>query len=138
MTRLRPHLATLVARLWRADAPLTATGLLMLALFAACVAGLWADPRSITNAPAWLKPGKFAISIAIYTLTLAWIFSFLPEWRRTRRWAGAVSVVVFVLEIALIAVQAWRGTASHFNVGTALDATLFAIMGTGIVLQTLA
>ena len=34
----------------------------------------------IGGAPAWLKPAKFAASIAIYTLTLAWVFTYLPEW----------------------------------------------------------
>ena len=64
---------------------LTFTGLLMLVVLAASLAGLWLDPRVITGAPAWLKPVKFAISIAIYTLTLVWVFTYLPEWARTRR-----------------------------------------------------
>ena len=42
-----------------------------------------------------------------------------------------------VLEIAIIGTQAWRGTTSHFNVGTPLDAVLFTIMGAAIVIQTL-
>jgi hypothetical protein len=42
-----------------------------------------------------------------------------------------------VLEIAIIGGQAWRGTTSHFNVGTVSDAALFGIMGLAIVIQTL-
>ena len=42
-----------------------------------------------------------------------------------------------VLEMAIIATQAWRGTTSHFNVATPLDAVLFTIMGRAIVIQTL-
>ena len=54
-------------RLWQTDRPLTAVGLLMLGALAASLAGLWLDPRVITGAPAWLKPAKFAASIAIYS-----------------------------------------------------------------------
>jgi hypothetical protein len=134
----RRRLTSTVSNLWNADAPLTALGLAMLALFVAAVAGLLLDGRTITNAPAWLKPAKFAISIAIYALTLAWIFSYLPAWRRTRFWAGRVMVAMFVLEIVIIAAQAWRGTTSHFNVATVLDGLLFTTMGIGILVQTLA
>jgi len=129
---------TTLRRLWITNAPLTATGLLMLAGLAAALAGLWIDPRIITGAPAWLKPAKFAISTAIYTLTLAWMFTYLPDWVRTRRIVGWASAVILTFEVGAIYAQAWRGTTSHFNVGTPLDATLFAAMGLGIVMQLLA
>jgi hypothetical protein len=116
--------------------PLTVVGLLMLAALAASVVGLIVDPRIITGAPAWLKPAKFAISIAIYVFTLEWIFTQVPAWTRTRRVVSWVSAIVFVLELAIIDLQAWRGTTSHFNVGTPLDAVLFATMGAAIVVQT--
>ena len=74
----------LISRLWQADAPLTGVGLLMIVILAASIVGLAIDPRSITGAPAWLKPAKFAASIAIYTLTLAWVFTFLRDWTKTR------------------------------------------------------
>ena len=41
-----------------------------------------------------------------------------------------------MLEVAIIAAQAWRGTTSHFNVSTPLNAVLFAVMGTAILIQT--
>lgn len=124
-------------RLWQGSAPLTAAGLLMLVVLAISLVGLAVDPRIITGAPAWLKPAKFAVSTAIYMLTLAWIFTLLPEWPRMRRVVGWVTAVILVLEVAIIDTQAWRGTTSHFNVGTVLDGVLFTIMGLAIVLQTL-
>jgi hypothetical protein len=127
-----------LTRLWRVDRLLTATGLLLLALLVPSVLGLWLGPRLITGAPAWLKPAKFALSTGIYTLTLAWVFSYVPDWPRTRRFVGRTTAMVLLLEVAIVDLQAWRGTTSHFNVGTALDAALFAIMGLAIVAQTLA
>jgi hypothetical protein len=134
MLRVRAWLT----RLWRTDRPLTAVALAMTGALAASLFGLWLDPRTIDGAPAWLKPAKFGASTAIYSLTLAWMFQYLPAWRRTRRTVGWITAVVFVVEVAIIDLQAWRGTTSHFNVSTPLDGALFGIMGLAIGLQTLA
>lgn len=128
---------TMIRTLWQSDARLTGVGLLMLAALAATGVGLVLDPREILGAPAWMKPAKFAASIAIYTITLAWVFTYLPEWTRTRRVVSWITAVTLVLEIVIIDVQAWRGTTSHFNVGTLLDGVLFTIMGLAIFVQTL-
>jgi hypothetical protein len=127
----------MVSRFWKGSAPLTATGLLMLVVLAGAIIGLAVDPRTITGAPAWLKPAKFAASIAIYTLTLAWIFSLVPEWTRTRRIVGWTTAVTLVLEIVLIGMQAFRGTTSHFNFATLFDGVVFTVMGAAILVQTL-
>jgi len=108
--------AALLDRLWRASPPLTAVGTLMLVVAGASLVGLLVDPRIITGAPAWLKPFKFAVSTAIYSLTLAWILERLPDWPRVRRVVAWTTAIVFVLEVAIIDAQAWRGTTSHFNV----------------------
>jgi hypothetical protein len=124
-------------RLWHADRTLTASAFLMLGALAAFVVGLLVDPRVITGAPAWLKPAKFAISTAIYMLTLAWIFTYLSEWPKVRTLVGRGTAAIFIIEVAIIAMQAWRGTTSHFNVSTPFNATMFAVMGSAIVVQTL-
>ena len=125
-------------RLWHTDGPLTLTGLLMIGASALFALGLLFDTRTITGAPAWLKPLKFGISTAIDSFTLAWIFTFLPAWRRTRQTVSWITAVVIVAEVAIIALQAWRGTSSHFNISTPANAALFATMGAAIVLQTVA
>jgi hypothetical protein len=137
---LRPLAATtptLLTRLWQADRLLTGTGLLLLAVLVPSLVGLWVDPRLITGAPAWLKPSKFAFSTAVYSLTLAWVFTYLRGWIRTRRIVGRTTAAVMLLEVGLIDLQAWRGTTSHFNVGTPLDAIIFSVMGLAILVQTL-
>ena len=126
----------MLQRMWRTSPELIATAALMGVVLAGALAGLAIDSRVITGAPAWLKPAKFAVSIAIYTVTLAWIFTRFPEWPRMRRIIGWITALTMVLEMTIIATQAWRGTTSHFNVGTPLDAVLFSIMGGAIVMQT--
>jgi hypothetical protein len=133
-----PRLRAELDRLWRTDRALTAYGVVMLGVFVLTLPLIAADPRTIAGAPAWLKPAKFAISTTLYSLTLAWLFRFVPEWRRVRRFVSATTVAVFLVEIPLIDLQAWRGTTSHFNVATPFDAALFAIMGLAIVVQTAA
>ena len=120
-------------RLWKASQPLTAVGLLMLAVFAASLTAMAVDQTRILGAPTWLKPAKFAISSAIYLFTLAWIATFLPDRRRLTTTVGWLTAVIITLEVAIVDIQAARGVTSHYNVGTALDAALFSAMGIGII-----
>jgi hypothetical protein len=133
VTRIRSGLS----RVWQADRVLTASALLMLGALAVFLAGMVLDPRVVTGGPVWLKPAKFAASTAIYMFTLAWVFTYLGDWPRVRRVIGRGSAAIFVAEVAVIALQAWRGTTSHFNVSTPLDAVLFSFMGGAILIQTL-
>ena len=134
---VRSAAAALRDRLWQGSPPLTVVGVLMLVVAGASVVAMLVDPRIITGAPAWLKPFKFAISIALYSLTLAWIFGFLPDWPSVRRVVGWMTAIVLVLEVVLIDAQAWRGTTSHFNVSTTVNAVIFYVMGAAILTQTL-
>ena len=119
--------------LWNASRPLTAAGLGMLVVLVASLAAMVIDPRVVTGAPAWLKPAKFALSTAIYALTLAWLFTYLPARLRLTRLVGWGTTLILILEVALIDMQAARGVTSHFNVATAFDAIVFSVMGAAIV-----
>ena len=120
--------------LWQSSRSLTSVATLMVVAFVLSLAGIMIDDRVIGGAPAWQKPAKFAISTAIYSFTLAWVFTYLPEWRRLKRIAGFLTAAILVLEVAIIDVQAARGVASHFNLATSLDSTLYGIMGTAILI----
>src|SRR6187397_2810965 len=98
MTRTFERYRDLLSTLWRASAPLTAAAVVLLGLLAVSLAGLLLDPRVITGAPAWLKPAKFAISTAVYSLTLAWVLQALPAWPRVRAVVGWTTAVVFAIE----------------------------------------
>jgi hypothetical protein len=128
----------MLRKIWFNNPPLAAVSLLMFAAFLCALAGLYLDPRTITGAPAWLKPAKFGISTTIYTGTLAWLFGHITVWPRFKRAMGAIIAAVVVVEVAIIDVQAARGTTSHFNVGTLFDATLWGIMAVAILVLWLA
>jgi hypothetical protein len=125
-------MTSLWKKLWTESAPLTACCILMLAVFVVSAAGIFIDPRIITGAPAWLKPAKFAISTAIFSGSIAWLFQYLTVWPRLKRASGWMLTIILVLEVALIDVQAARGMTSHFNVSTTADSILFEIMGIAI------
>lgn len=118
--------------------PLVVVAGVMSALAVVFAVSMVADPRTIEGAPAWLKPAKFAVSTALYAATLAWVLGHLPAWPRLARTAAHVTAWVFVVEVALVALQAGRGTLSHFNTATLLDGAIFSVMGVAIALQTLA
>ena len=125
---------SVLARLWRINAPLTLAGLAMLATLVVASGGLIVDPRQITGAPAWMKPAKFAVSLGIYAFTLVWMVGHLRgRLRVLGRLAASVTAVAVLVEEAIITVQVVRGVASHFNNTTALDSSLFGVMGLTIM-----
>jgi hypothetical protein len=119
----------LIAGVWRRNPPLVALVLSMLVVAAVALLGLVVDPRVIIGAPAWMKPLKFAVSIAIYGTTLLWMLTFIPDRPRV---VAAVSWGVFLglgIEMVLIVMQVLRNTTSHFNQETPFDAAVFTAMG---------
>ena len=108
-------------------------GLLCLLLVGVAGAGLLLDPRLINGAPAWAKPFKFSISIAIYCLTLAWLLGFVQGHPRLVGAIAGVTTAGLVGELGIILVQVVRGTTSHFNISTPLDLALWSSMGLLII-----
>ncbi len=86
--------------------------------------GAWAGPAS------WRKPIVFSLSFAMTLWAVGWVLDRMPHPRPrlagVLAWAFAVSSTI---ETGLIAMQTWRGRASHFNVAAPGDAAVFAIMG---------
>jgi hypothetical protein len=116
------------ASAWHGPLSYCAAALAVLAV--GCAIGLAVDGRTLMGQGVWLKPIKFAISLGLYALTLAWMIGQAQRWRRTLWWLGTVTVGGFLLpEITAITFQAARGVRSHFNFATGLDETVFMIMG---------
>jgi len=126
-----------VAELWRRDPILSGLAALHGVLFVAFVAGTVLDPTTVNGEPAWLKPAKFAGSIALVGATLAWIGTHLPVRDRTRRRVSLVVASGMVIEITMIGGQAARGVGSHFNQSTAFDTVVSVMMGVIIVVVML-
>ena len=126
-----------IRRLWHSHAPLTFLAGMTALLTLFFVVGVFADPRTIAGAPAWLKPVKFGVSITLYTLTITWMLGFVKTERLwKRRLVNAIGwtvAVTFVAEMAPITLQVLRGEASHFNIATPLDTLLWSLMGVAII-----
>ena len=121
---------TLLADARRGHAGLYWTAVVMTVL-AVITAGLaMIDQRTLVGAPLWFKPLKFSISIALYSLALAWMLGQLKE-RAMRRTAWVI-VAGLVLEMVIIVGQAARGQMSHFSDDGGVGTVLFAIMGATI------
>lgn len=109
--------------------PLMAMVLVCMVLLLVSGVGLLLDGRTINGESVWLKPAKFAISIAVYNTSLAWLLHLTHRWRRVGWWMGTFIAVVGVAEMAAIIGQAARGRMSHFNAATPMDAALYSFMG---------
>lgn len=117
-----------VRPLWRTSPPLVLSAAALGSLAVICLVGLALDPRTLLGEPVWTKPLKFCTSGALYALALAVLLEPLRG-RLVARVAGWVVGGILVVEVGLVVLQAARGVRSHFNVGTAFDASLYASMG---------
>jgi hypothetical protein len=82
-----------------------------------------------------MKPAKFAVSTGIYALTFGWLLTHLRGRATLVRRVATITAVVLALEVALIALQAGRGTTSHFNQTTTLNGWI--TLSTGVAILTL-
>ncbi|MCS7482408.1 hypothetical protein ACFFQW_19955 [Umezawaea endophytica] len=125
-------LSAMTARTAGWNRPMLVTAWAMVPVALVCLVGLAVDDRILVGAPIWLKPLKFAVSIAVYGITWAWLISLLKIGERLARRVSVVLAAVMFVEQALILMQVVRGRGSHFNVLTPFDSTVFGVMGVSI------
>jgi hypothetical protein len=113
--------------------PLTFFAAVMAVTAVVALGGIFLDSRILTGVPIWLKPFKFAISIGVYAVTLAWMLSLLPRRSRVAERAATVVIAMLTIEMLIIVGQVIRGTTSHYNETSALNSVLFESMGTAIL-----
>ena len=91
-------------------------------------------PKQVAGVNSWNKPFKFAISIMLYSWSMAWYCHYLPSFN-TSQFSWTI-IVLFGFEIIYIAIQAGRGQLSHYNFRTPLYTALFQMMGLAAALVT--
>jgi hypothetical protein len=124
----RPGPLALLRRAWALNSPLTLLGVVMVGTLLAALVGLVVDHQVITGAPAWLKPAKFAISVTIYSFTFVFLLQFVQGHKRLVAFVANATAVALLVEMVIIVEQVARGTTSHFNFSTPVDAALFVTM----------
>lgn len=140
--KFTPSPTTFWTRLSQTHRPLFLSGLFTVVMGIFFISGIFLDSRYITGAPAWLKLVKFAISVIIYTFTMLWFLSFVDTskpWRkRLVNVLGWVITATFAAEWIAMITQVVRGTTSHFNVSSPLNAALWSLMAVAIMILFLA
>ncbi len=114
-------------------------GAILLALLLPLALAWGLDERTLRGANVWVKPMKFAASIALLALTTAWFAGQLPPTRRSGRamhWIVWLLIGAGSFELTYITLQAALGQGSHYNVGDAFHGTMYSLMGVGAVLLT--
>jgi hypothetical protein len=81
----------------------------------------------VAGANAWFKPFKFAVSIGVYSWTMAWFVHYLQEPVVARSFSWGI-VVLLGFEIVYIAFMAAKGQQSHFNVSSPFFNGLYMLM----------
>ena len=109
--------------------PLKWSGILLIVLGLLHIPIWLVDGSSWEGSVSWRKPILFGISTGMTLWSLGWLEKNLkPHWLDGV--VGWIVSVSLVLEVVLITIQRWRGTASHFNHATTIDEVIdYAMLG---------
>ena len=110
-------------------------GLLCVIFSMVCIILTKTTSTEIQGVNAWFKPLKFAISIGLFSWTMAWYCHYLSNFNVTPfNWTV---ITLFGFELIYIIFQASKGQLSHFNISTPTYSLLYSLMGLAAVLVTL-
>jgi hypothetical protein len=110
----------------------------LLLLFVLMAIASFIDPRHVHGVSTWHKPMKFALSIAIYLITMVGLVYYLNISERSKRRIIRLIYWVLLIEYVLLFIQAARGVPSHFNHSTPFNLIVFNTMGLLIAINTFA
>lgn len=110
-------------------------GLICLLLSLIFLILLKATTNQVHGINAWYKPFKFAVSLGIYSWTMAWYCYYLPDFNvKLFNWTV---VILWSFEIIYITLQASKGQLSHYNLSTPVYSVLYTLMAIAATLITL-
>jgi hypothetical protein len=106
------------------------------ALFALLLAFFPFNNALVLGINSVIKPMKFAVSIGVFSWTMALILHYLNDVRKVKIYSWA-AVICLSFEQFAITLQALRGQQSHFNKTDAFGIVLYSLMGVFILTITL-
>jgi hypothetical protein len=110
-------------------------GVFCIILLIVCIVLTKTTTTEVQAVNAWFKPLKFAISIGLFSWTMAWYCHYLLNFNVTAfNWTV---IILFGFELAYVTFQASKGQLSHFNFDTTLYSILYSLMGLAAVIVTL-
>ncbi len=109
-----------------------------LVLAVVCSLALFIEAPAVMGVHPALKPLKFAISISLFLATMGVVIPCLSVGSVTRAVLAWTLVATMLAEMIPIALQAARGTTSHFNETGVLDTAAWRLMFWAIILATVA
>lgn len=95
------------------------------------------ERQAILGVHPFTKPAKFAISIALFLLSMACIVDSLSLSGDAKRWIAYLLSSTMILEMLAIGAQAMRGVRSHFNIEGDLNTWIWRTMAAAISVATL-
>ena len=112
-------------------------GLFNLAVAVLCLILMQTDNDQVLGVNRFLKPFKFYVSVGIMVLTMGWLLHYDSNKKAVRR-STLVIAVSMLFENALILLQAFRNTTSHYNISSGTNTLIFNVMGIFILIFTVA
>jgi hypothetical protein len=118
-----------MATLWRRHRIYTAWGMLLLLQVPVLVVLGLVDGREVDGVGVWVQPLKFALSLGVYVLTLAYLRPFMRKGARQPLIVEAVAIAAVLESLWLLSASA-LGIRSHYN-GEGLFAIFYRLAGLG-------
>jgi hypothetical protein len=122
-----------VRELRRRNRPLFAVAAVNLGLAVVFTGLLAVDGRTLLGRNVWLKPWKFATSIAAFTATLAWLLPSLSLGDRRKRWVSRIVAAAVCHpeatrppnhERSAASGSVWKGCGSYWVANSRISASL--------------